>query len=90
MSAPHTVFADATQVCWEHHDLLMEAVGDRPCHRFVAPIYLEVFGEKPNLADLRNWLEKAVRIVVDSSKYGLGPQGTVGVLIADFEETRSA
>lgn len=85
-----TVFADATQACWEHHDLLMEVVGDRPCHRFVAPIYIEMFGEKPNLADLRNWLEKAVRIVVDMPKHGLGPDGTVGVLIADFEETKPA
>lgn len=85
-----TVFADVTQACWEQHDLLMEAVGDRPCHRYVAPIYIELFGEKPNLADLRKWLEKAVRIVVESSNHGLGPGATVGVLIADFEETRSA
>lgn len=85
-----TVFADVTKACWEQHDLLMEAICDRPCNRFVAPIYLEIYGEKPKLADLRKWLEKAVRIVVDSPKHGLGPDGTVGVLIADFEETRSA
>lgn len=85
-----TVFADVTKACWEQHDLLMEAVGDRPVHRFVAPIYIELFGEKPKLTDLRRWLEGAVRIVVDTPKHGLGPDATVGVLIADFEETRTA
>lgn len=85
-----TVFADVTQACWEQHDLLMEAVGERPVHRFIVPVYIELYGEKPKLADLRKWLEKAVRIVVESPKHGLGPDGTVGVLIADFEETRSA
>lgn len=85
-----TVFADATQACWEQHDLLMEAVGDRPCHRLVAPIYIELFGEKPKLADLRRWLENPVRIVVDTPTEGLGPDRTAGVLIGDFEETRWA
>lgn len=85
-----TVFADVTQACWEQHDLLMEAVGERPVHRFVAPIDIELFGEKPKLTDLRRWLEKAVRIVVDTPKHGLGPDATVGVLIADFEEIRRA
>lgn len=84
-----TVFADVTQACREQHDLLMESVGDRPCHRFVAPIYIEIHGEKPKLSDLRRWLERAVRIVVDTPMHGLGPDGTVGVLIADFEETKS-
>lgn len=84
-----TVFADVTQACWEQQDLLMEHVGNRPCHRFVAPVYFELYGEKPKLADLRRWLERAVRIVVDTPMHGLGPDGTVGVLIADFEETRA-
>jgi hypothetical protein len=83
-----TVFADVTQACWEQHDLLMKAVGDRPVHRFVVPLYLEIYGEKPKLADLRNWLEKAVRIVVDTPKHGLGPDGTVGVVVLDIDQAR--
>ena len=84
-----TVFADVTQACWEQHDLLMEAVCNRPVHRYVAPMYIELYGEKPKLADLRRWLERAMRIVVDSPKHGLGPKGTVGFIIADVEKTRS-
>lgn len=85
-----TVFADVTQACWEHHDLLMEAVGDRPCHRYVVPLYVEIYGDPPNLADLRKWLERAMRIIVDSPRHGLGPNDTVGVIIADVENTRRA
>lgn len=83
-----TVFANVTQVCWEQHDLLMESVSDRPCHRFVVPLIVELYGDKPKLADLKQWLERAMRIVVDSPKHGLGPKGTVGVIIADVEKTR--
>ena len=83
------LFSDVTQALWVYHDLLMECVSDRPCHRYVAPLYVEIYGDKPNLADLRAWLEKALRIVVDSPKHGLGPKGTVGVIIADVDKTRS-
>lgn len=83
------VFVNANDASWVCHDVLMESVNDLPVHRFIVPIYIEIYGEKPKLTDLRKWLEKAVRIVVDTPKHGLGPDGTVGVLIADFEETKS-
>lgn len=83
------LFSDVTQALWVYHDLLMECVSDRPCHRYVAPLYIEVYGEKPTLAVLRDWLERAVRIVVDSPKHGLGPSDTVGVIILDAEMTES-
>ena len=83
------VFADANDASWVCHDVLMLAVSNRPIHRFVAPIYIELYGDKPRLADLRQWLERAIRIVVDTPKHGLGPKGTVGVIIADVEKTRS-
>ena len=84
------VFANANDASWVCHDVLMESVSDLPVHRFIAPIYIEIYGEKPPLAALRQWLERAMRIVVDSPKHGLGPKGTVGVIIADVEKTRSA
>ncbi len=85
-----TVYADVTQALWEHHDLMMESLQGRPVHRFVAPIYIEMYGDKPNLAQMREWLEQAVRIVVNSPQYGQGPDGSVGFLIADFERTKEA
>ncbi len=83
------VFANANDASWVCHDVLMLAVSNRPIHRFVAPIYIELYGDKPKLADLRQWLERAMRMVVDTPKHGLGPNGTVGVIIADVEKTRS-
>ena len=82
------VFANANDASWVCQDVLMLAVSNRPIHRFVAPIYIELYGDKPKLADLRQWLERAIRIVVDTPKHGLGPKGTVGVIIADVEKTR--
>lgn len=83
------LFENVTQALWVHHDALMESVGDRPCHRYVVPLYVEVYGDEPNLADLRKWLNRSMRIVVDSTKHGFGPKRTVGVIIADVDETRA-
>lgn len=82
------VFANANDASWVCHDVLMLAVSNRPIHRFVAPIYIELYGDKPKLTDLKRWLERAMRIVVDTPKQGLGPKGTAGVIIADVEKTR--
>lgn len=83
------LYSDVTQALWTYNDLLTDALEDLPCHRYVAPLYIEIYGEKPPPADLRKWLERAMHIVVDSTKHGLGPKGTVGVVIADVGETRS-
>ena len=82
------VFANANDASWVCHDVLMESVSDLPVHRFIAPIYIEIYGEKPPLAALRQWLERAMRIVVDSPRHGLGPNGTVGFIFAEVEKTR--
>lgn len=84
------VFADVNEACWVHHDMMLERLQDRPVHRYVAPLYIELHGEKPKLSDVREWLEKAVRIVVNSPEHGLGPQKTVAMLVLDAEETEEA
>ncbi len=83
------LFSDVTQALWTQHDLLMDSVGDLPCHQYVVPLYVEIYGDKPKLGDLREWLEKAVRIVVESPKHGRGPDGTFGVVLLDAEKTKS-
>lgn len=82
------LFENITECLWVHHDLMMESVGDLPRHLYVAPLYVEIYGEKPKLADLREWLEKFVRIVAKSPKNG--PNDTLAVIILDAEKTRSA
>ncbi len=82
------LFNDVTQALWAYNDALTESVSDRPCHRFVAPLYIEIYGEEPSLDVLKRWLNRSMRIVVDSPKHGLGPNGTVGVIIADVDETK--
>lgn len=82
-----TVFADVNKVLWVHHKLMMKEIGDLPCHHYVIPIRLELYGKKPDLEQFREWLEKAVRIVVNSPDYGYGPDGAVGMIFADFSKT---
>lgn len=84
------LFSDVNKALWANHDIIMDAVSDLPCHQYVAPLYVEIYGEKPKLADLREWLEKAVRIVVESRKHGTGPNETFGVVILDAERTKTA
>ena len=52
-----TVFADVNEILWEHHRLMMEAIGDRPCHKYTIPMTVELYGEKPDLKQFREWLE---------------------------------
>lgn len=82
------LYENITECLWVHHDLMIESVSDLPCHRFVAPLYIEVYGVKPKLTDLRAWLEKAVRIVAKSPENG--QNDTWALLILDSERTKSA
>lgn len=82
------LFANVNEALWTYNELLTESISDRPCHRFTLPLYIEIYGDKPKLADLQEWLEQAMRIVVDSTKYGLGPDQSVGVIIADVEKMK--
>lgn len=82
------VFADVNEALWAYHDLLHESVSDQPSTKFVAPIFIEIFGPKPSLRDLRKWLEKTVRIVADFDENGYGPGNTAGLIVADFQQTK--
>lgn len=82
------LFANVNEALWTYNELLTESISDRPCHRFTLPLYIEIYGERPKLADLQKWLENAMRIVVNSTKYGLGPDQSVGVIIADVEKMK--
>ena len=84
------VFASVNEAAWVRHDVLLDSLEGRPVHRYVAPLHIEIYGEKPKLDDLRRWLEKAVRVVVNSPEQGLGPQETVAMLLLDSEEANKA
>lgn len=83
------VFANVNDASWVCHDVLMNCVEGLERHCYVLPLYVELHGDKPNIAELRSWLKRAMRIVVDSPKHGLGPeQGTFGFLIADTDDIK--
>lgn len=82
------LFANVNEALWIYNELLIENVNDRPCHTYTLPLYIEIYGEKPKLANLRKWLEQTMRIVVESPKHGYGPDDTVAVIIADIEKMK--
>lgn len=82
------LFENVTDPLQIFNEILMESVIDRPCHRYVLPIYIEIYGDKPKLVDLQEWLEQAMRIVVDSTMHGYGPDNTVAVTIADVDQIK--
>lgn len=83
-----SVYADINEALWDQHNLMMESVSDSPCHRYVAPIRIELYGKKPDLARFREWLERAIRIVVNTPDFGYGPDGAVGLIVAHFNELK--
>ena len=86
--AKATVFSDVNRILWVHHSLMMESLKGKPRHQYIVPMRLELYGEKPDIEQFREWLEKAIRIVVNSPDYGYGTDGAVGVVFADFSKTR--
>lgn len=89
VEAEAIVVANANDASWVCHDVLLNAVCNRACHRFVVPLIVELSGEKPSMAGLRHGLEQSMRIVVDSPRHIFGPKGTVGVIAADVDETKN-
>lgn len=86
--AEATIYANINEAIWDQHNLLMENVSDSPCHRYIAPIRIELFGKKPDLARFQEWLERTIRIVVNTPDYGHGPDGAVGLIVAHFGELK--
>ncbi|KAA0131574.1 hypothetical protein FYZ48_25900 [Gimesia chilikensis] len=83
------MFSEANDALWVLHVEMVGHLSDRPSTKYVAPIHIEVFGAKPKLGALKNWLERTVRIVADFPRHGYGPDSdSVGVIVADFDRTR--
>lgn len=83
------MFSDANDALWVLHEEMLDHLSDRPSTKYVAPIHIEVFGPRPKLGELKEWLERTVRIVADFPKHGYGPDlDSVGVIAADFDKTK--
>lgn len=80
-----TVYANQINALWEHHHLMLESLKGFEKHTFVAPICIDIYGRKPDIGEIREWLQNAVRIVLNTPQFGNGPiKDSVGLLIADF------
>lgn len=63
-----TIYADPNVVLHEHYRLVAESLPPNPTQILVAPLYVQVFGGKPDLDKLKKFLIDKVRIVVNDSQ----------------------
>lgn len=82
------LFADPNTACDEMQKLLMVDYMDKPVRRFRAPIYVDLYtANDVTLRDLKDWLFKVSRLLIDSPKHGNGPvEGSLGLCQIDWSE----
>jgi hypothetical protein len=61
---------------------------NRPVRRFRAPVYLDLFSDKPiPLKELTDWLVKVSKLLIDSPRFGNGPiEGSLGLARIQWNE----
>lgn len=82
------LFSDSNFACQEMQRLLMLNYMNRPVRRFRAPVYLDLFSEKPiPLKELTDWLVKVSKLLIDSPRFGNGPiEGSLGLARINWSE----
>lgn len=82
------VYANANAALEDMHQLLMLSYGKKPKSTFVAPLYIDVYSEsKFSKKQLRSWLVKVTKLIMDTTKHGNGPlEGSYGTCRIEFGE----
>ena len=68
--------------------MLMTEHSHLPVKRYRAPIYIDLFSDAPiSEHDLKQWLVKVTKLILDSPKHGNGPvAGTLGTCRIEYGE----
>ena len=82
------VYSTSNEALTDMHKLLMTQYEGLPVYRFKAPIYIELFAEKPvPLRDFKFWLFHATKLLIDSPRLGNGPiAGSLGTCRIEYGE----
>ena len=80
------VYADANQALKDMNNILMIDHEKKPLKRYRAPIYIDLYSDKPvSKRELQMWLLKATKLIIDSPKHGNGPvAGSLGSCRINF------
>lgn len=89
------IFASSNQACQVVRDLLVAEHQDLPVRCFQAPVVVRIFADADiSIHDLKAWLAKTARLLIDSPTHGNGPTegslGTVEIRWDGLEEVRES
>ena len=86
------LYTDANEACAEMQRLLMLEYGNKPHTRYIAPVIVDVYSDKPvRKRDLQLWLSRSCRLLVNPpGKKSHGPMenslGLVNIQWAELDE----
>jgi hypothetical protein len=82
------LYHDANEACAEVQRLLMLEYGDKPRRRFIAPVYVDLYSDtEVSERDLRHWLSRACRLLVNPANESAGPAaGSLGLVNINWAE----
>ena len=84
------VFCNNNEALERVQKLLLLDIRPMPARRFQAPIFLDLYSEHEiSVRDLKVWLTKVAKLLMDTPRYGNGPlQGTLGLLRIDWDKLK--
>ncbi len=81
------LFSDSNLACQEMQGLLMIDYAHKPVRRFRAPVYLDLYSDRPvSLEELQDWLVKVSKLLIDSPTHGNGPVDSLGLCRISWSE----
>jgi hypothetical protein len=82
------IYSDSNDAIDEMHKLMTMQYEKLPVHRYRAPLYIDLYSDSEvSVRDLRHWLVKTTKLLVDSPRYGNGPvSGSLGICRIEFGE----
>lgn len=84
------LYADLNAACHDLQTLQKVAFQNKRVRRYRAPVYVEVYSDqKLSLDQIRGWLLRVSRLLIDSPIHGLGPApGTLGLVRIEWNELK--
>ena len=84
------VFCNNNEALERVQKLLLLDLGPMPVRRFQAPITLDLYSDQEiSVRDLKAWLTKVAKLLMDSPRHGNGPiQGTLGLTWIDWSKLK--
>jgi hypothetical protein len=84
------VFCDNNEALEKVQKLLLLDLRPMPARRFQAPITLDLYSDQEiSLRDLKAWLTKVAKLLMDTPRHGNGPfSGTLGLTFIDWSQLK--